>query len=531
MPQYLYNIDGQRHVFEGPDPRTTAQFAQRWAAAQASARAAAANDNRPQVGRRPSQFAMDIGARAKQDVADLTGAIDRAKAHPTDLLNGPRILSAVSRYVPNALGLAPAAGVDQVTGPVIRGINARFGTHFDPRYATDQILNAAGLLSGAPEIVDSENLLGRAVDQLPNGAIEADKLPELTPPKSTPRPTLAYTAPKVRGNVLGMNADRERVVPLSDGFVYNHQQRMKTLEGLPEYLQDAYRTPIEDHIISPVLDDPDYHGHNAVAIQNIVRELETLADRRRVWTGTSRVADALDEANKDFRIMVNQQQPKMARELGLDMVAGSPEDWQLSADLDSNKSDIPGELLRFEQYVKPPPPPPPSVGSKLNTNLDRYGEDIGDYLREVGRKWGPERIKQMLVGWKDIGETANDNTPPLNWAGRAPPRKGIDLPLAEDFDPPKPLRDTMSFPEKLAWMKTAANENGPTMPDEYLQNYLSELWVRLSAHPAWAAAQRALSCTRSGAPRIQTRQTRLPVRLPTRRRWSFRAAPAQRAGL
>ncbi len=32
MPRYIFEINGQRHIFEGPDPQTTQRFAQQWAA-------------------------------------------------------------------------------------------------------------------------------------------------------------------------------------------------------------------------------------------------------------------------------------------------------------------------------------------------------------------------------------------------------------------------------------------------------------------------------------------------------------------
>ena len=509
MPQYAYVINGQRHLFEGPDPQTTAQFAERWAAAHASAQAAAANDNRPAAGPRRSQFAVDLGARAKQDVAGLTGAIDQVRAHPRDLLNGPKILSAVSRYIPNALGLIPAAGVDQLTGPVIRGINARFGSHFDPRRATDQILNGAGLLLGAPEAFGSETSLARAgeapgatpgpapeveepaqpvlamevgkrpqpvlaaaVDRRPQPALatEVDEPSQPVPPTPEPQVAAAYTAPTITKNVLGQNAAKEAVVPLSDGFMYSHRQRMEALQDLPDDIQDKYESAIADHIIDPILDDPEYHGHNAEAVQDILDELTALADEQRASGGSPRLADALDAAHADFRAMVNEQQPEMAQELGLSTLEGAPP----GASSDASQAGPGGRLMNFAQYVRPPAanvgvPPKP-------VDLDQYGEDIGKYLRQVGYEYGPQRIKLMMKAWKDMDQTVNDNPPKANWAGQVPRRKRPDYPVAEDFEPPFGLRDTLSFPQKLAWMKTAANENGPPMAEEDLQNYLTNLW-------------------------------------------------------
>jgi hypothetical protein len=401
----------------------------------------AANDDRSPAGPRQSQFAMDVGARAKKDVADLTGAIGDVTAHPTSLLNGQKILSAVARYVPNALGLVPAAGVDQVTGPVVRGINARFGTHFDPRYATDQILNAAGLLSGAGETSAAEDSLAQAGRASPvyrfsskTGGMPtprrlalgpAEMAPqrllanpaETSPPRLTthignqlqlrgPRPkpnlTVAYEAPELGMHVLGQNSAGENVVPLSEGFSFNHQQRMKSLEDLPEDIQDKYDSAIGDLVLNPILDDPDYGGHNSTQVQYIRDELARMAEEQRGAGGNARLADAMDAANEDFRIMVNQQQPGMAHELGLTRPGDSIPPPSSSADPDVNQTGPRGELVSFEQHTAKPP----------QQDID---EDLRDYIEGMLEKWPKERIQTMLKAWKDIGETANDNDPLPNW--------------------------------------------------------------------------------------------------------------------
>ncbi len=446
MPQYAYTINGQRHVFEGPDPQTTAQFAQRWAATQPTARTpAAANDKRPQLGPKRSQFAMDAGARAKQDVADLTNTIAQARAHPTSLMNGPDILSAVSRYIPNALGLVPAAGIDQVTGPVVRGINSRFGTHFDPRYATDQILNAAGFLSGAGETSAAEDPLARAgrAPRVYRVSSNAGEMPaprgllpgpaEISPPRlgthvgrllqlraPTPKPTVAYEAPELGDHVLGQNSEGLNVVPLSEGFVFNHEQRMKSLEDLPEDIQDKYDSAIGDLVLNPILDDPDYGGHNSADVEYIREELAKMSAEQRGAGGNTRLADALDAANEDFRVMVNQQQPEMAKELGLTRPGDSIPALSSSADPDVNQTGPRAELVSFEQHVAPPPSLDPGVH-----------DDIADLLD----KWPKKRVLQLMKSWKDIGATANDNDPLPNWAGIAEAEAGSDLAPTGGFRP------------------------------------------------------------------------------------------------
>ncbi len=243
---------------------------------------------------------------------------------------------------------------------------------------------------------------------------------------------------------------------------------MEALQDLPEDIQAKYDAAISDHIIDPILDDPDYHGHNAAAVQKILHELTTMAGEQRASGGSPRLADALDAANEDFRVMVNQQQPEMAKELRLNAAGASS-----TSEPDANQNRPSGELVDFEQH-KPPPPAnvaPPTVP----VNLDYYGKDIGKYLRQVGKDWGVQRVQSMLKAWKDMDLTANDNVPAPNWTGRAPRWKPTNYPVAEDFEPPTPLRDTMTFADKLAWMKTAANENGPPMTAEDFQNYMTGL--------------------------------------------------------
>lgn len=445
MPQYVFTINGQRHVFEGPDPQTTAQFAQRWATTQAPARPPlVANDNRPQLSPRRSQFAMDAGARAKEDLADLDDAIAQVKAHPTSLMNGPRIVNAVARYVPNAFGLAASAGLDQLTGPVVRGINSRFDAHLDPRGVTDQIMNAAGLLAGTGEMSAAERFerlgggrLASALGKLREAGVPRYAKPKLTVVPSEPDPA----APSLHN--LGQNAEGDNVVPLSEGFMFNHGRRMKSMEDLPKDIQDKYRSAIEDNIVNPIVDDQSYGGHNSTEIGEIRDELAEMANEQRQAGGNTRLADALDAANEDFRIMVNEQQPEMAKELGLTRPGDAAPASSSSAEPDINQTGSRGELASFAQHVGPP---------------ETVDDATYDALAELARKWGPERIGAMMKAWKDIGETANDNIPQPNWAGIVKPQEAPIFPAPEDFDL-TPLRNTMSLKEKQAWMAMAANDN------------------------------------------------------------------------
>jgi hypothetical protein len=484
MPQYVFNVRGQRHVFEAQNPVSAARFAQRWADQEAGRTPVTSTDIQRRLDLRPSQYGVDVGSRINQDVADLNSSINDVRAHPTDLLNAQKVLSAVSRYVPNALGLFPAASVDQLTGPVVRGINTRFGSHFDPRNTTDQILNAAGLLLGAgePEGLapgEGETSAQRlrlqgpgetAPPRLLSGPGEAPPRrldthigtqPQLTA-RSREHLSVVPESEELGSHVLGQNSAQENVVPLSDGFTFNHQQRMKSLEDLPEDIQDKYSSAISDLVLDPILDDPDYGGHNSADVEHIRDELAKMAAEQRGSSGNARLADALDAANEDFRIMVNQQQPEMAKELALTR----PEDNITSPSSSSPDQDIehslPGKLISFDQNVPPPQP---------------VDDNTYDNIADVLNKWGKERVDAMFESWKDIGTTANDNDPLPNWAGKAAPKQDPILPRPEDFEPPTPLRDTLSEAEKVAWMKTAANDDAARDSPEYLRQYLPATWT------------------------------------------------------
>jgi hypothetical protein len=488
MPQYVYTINGQRHVFEGPDAQTTARYAKRWAAQEAARTPVTAADIQQRLGAKPGQFAADLGERADRDVGDFASAIDAVKAHPASLLNGPRVLEAVARYVPNAFGLVPAAGVDQMTGPIVRGINARFGSHFDPHGVTDQLLNAAGLalgsgemraeealprtrdmstqrelLSGPPEVDPSRLLAGPREIPASRIATHVGKLPQLRAPTLTPKPnlTVAYEAPELGYHVLGQNSEGYNVVPLSDEFIFNHQQRMKALEDLPQDVQDKYESAINDLVLDPILDDPDYGGHNSADVEYIREELAKLAAEQRGSEGNAHLADALDAANEDFRIMVNQQQPEMAKELGLTHPNDSIPQPYTVADPDQDLRDASGKLVSYQQHVAPTYP---------------VDDDTYDELGDAIHKFGQERVAAMMKGWSDIDNTANDNDPLPNWAGAVKPKERPILPEPADFNRPKELWDKTTDDEKQAWMATAANDNAPRDSEAYLSRYLPTPW-------------------------------------------------------
>jgi hypothetical protein len=200
--------------------------------------------------------------------------------------------------------------------------------------------------------------------------------------------------------------------------------------------------------------DPDADAPDLARLKRYFTESEQLTFAAR--------SNSLRAIDYYFRVMVNQQQPEMAKELGL--TYGNP--------------GAAGKLISFAQHARPPAPPAPPapLDPYHGLDLDRFGKDAGNYLRRVGKTWGPERAKLILKAWNDINETANDNSLPPNWAGRVPPNKPIDYPTAPDFEPPKPLRDTMTEEEKIAWMKTAANDNADWTSEEYREPYQPRVW-------------------------------------------------------
>jgi len=469
MPQYVHTINGQRHVFEGSDPQTTARFAQQWANQNAARTPVTVADIQRWLGPPRSQFATDIGARVNKDVTDLTRSIDEVRAHPTSLLNAPKILGAVARYGSNAFGLLPAATVDQATGPVVRGINARFGSHFDHRYATDQILNAAGVLLGAGEL-DPELALGGAGEtpverDLLSGPGEAASPRLLTPPDAVsmrrltthignqpllsaprPKPTLAYEAPELGDHVLGQNSQGENVVPLSDSFLESHKIRKASLSDLPEDLQSQYSDPIAELIFDPVLDDPDYAGHNTATIKDIESRLNDLASAHRSQGGDNvRIGDALADAGESLRTMVAEQQPEMAKELGY-LPAGDPgPKWGARPrPIPAAAGSKPADVMRFESYVKP------------------QGSQMPAWMQDRIRELSPderERLAQQWTAMRDAGAKQPEPSLP----------DGVVAFTGKFRPPPSP----------------AANDNAERDSEEYLKRYLPAPWSPPGVPAVW----------------------------------------------
>jgi hypothetical protein len=282
---------------------------------------------------------------------------------------------------------------------------------------------------------------------------------------------VAYTAPESHGNVLGRNSAGDNVVPLSDEFMLRHERRMKSLQDLPEEIQDKYHSAISDSIIDPILDDPDYHGHNSAAVENIRRELASMADDQRAPDGHPRLADALDAANEDFRVMVNEKQPEMAKELGLSLPEGSTANASSTSDSDASQIAPRGKILNFAQHVPPPPPP---KGPYDGLDLDDFGEEIGDYLEKMQEKFGPEPVVGLMNMWRDINAPANDNFPLPDWAGRTKPQKPLEFPFI-DLDSARRLNELIPEHELQAWMRSAANDGGPQSSDQNWQQYLKGL--------------------------------------------------------
>ncbi len=333
-------MNGQRHAFEGPDPQTTARFAQRWADQVAGRAPVTAGDIQRRIGPPPGQFARDLTSRTRGNVDGLNAAIDYVRSHPTDFSNAPRVLGAVGNYASNALGIPAAALIDQVTGPVARGLNRGFGSHFDPHYASDQLVNAAGVLAGSAP--GAFRALGGA--RVAETASLARAAPEATTVEPVPEPVAAAAAPPAHaagkryltaedgfgqpgeapsdmGGLgylpAGLNAAMERVVPLSDAFNAAHEGRLAALADAPEDVQDAYHEAVTNLVFDPYFDDPDFRGHTADQVMEVRRELQALSGHHRAGGLGGRLADALDSANEDFRTMVNQQQPDMGVALGL----------------------------------------------------------------------------------------------------------------------------------------------------------------------------------------------------------------------
>jgi hypothetical protein len=355
MPIYTFQINGQRHAFEGPDQQTAARFAQRWADQVAGRTPVTVSDIQQRLGPKPSNLSMDLNSRSRADLGDLNATIADVRAHPTSLLNAPKVLGAVGRYVPNAIGLAPAAGLDQVTGPIVRGVNSRFGTNYDPHYVTDQILSAVGLIGGGAEASPSSGAyrsVSRAAEAAPSEGqvargLPANGAPAVAPPAellpdqphanpSTPETPAGGAPPKLRlvtasdqGSPIARSPSPSGGSPPSfavvnggkyvrppgvmiarptNEFEAKLEQNLHSLSDLPPDIHHDFKSSVNDIVYGPLLDDPDFQGYDAEHASNIASKLSELSDQYRSQGGLySRLPEVSDRINGDFASMIDDQ--------------------------------------------------------------------------------------------------------------------------------------------------------------------------------------------------------------------------------
>lgn len=233
-------------------------------------------DIQRRLGETPRPFADDLNSRSRADMGDLNAAIARVKADPGRLMNGPDLLGAVARFVPNAFGLAPAAAVDQVTGPEVRTINANFGTHFNHQPVTDQLLNAVGLIAGGAE---------RPLPQ-----------PASDPLNAVPR----YLT----------------VVP-DDEFVARHSLQEARLSKMSPENQRQFDQNAREPVIGPYLEDPDFPGHGGAGLARIRSTLSGLADHYRPQGPNGvMMADEIGDLSDNLMSLAARQYPEFAEALG-----------------------------------------------------------------------------------------------------------------------------------------------------------------------------------------------------------------------
>jgi hypothetical protein len=256
-------------------------------------------DSQRRLGEKPGQFATDLSARAHADVGDLNAAVARVNAHPMRLMNAPDVLGAVAGYASNAFGLAPAAALDQLTGPAMNAFNGTFGTHYDYRNATDQLLNAAGLIAGA------ERPFTAAKGSLRSVPPDA---PALTAADPGPPPSLADRLTAVAPNLT--------VLPDDEFAARDRLQQARLPQLLQPYTKLQFDEIAREPVIGPYLDDPDFPGHTGTDLSNIRSHLADLADRYRPQGPEGEtMADEIGHLSDNLMSMAARQHPEFAEAL------------------------------------------------------------------------------------------------------------------------------------------------------------------------------------------------------------------------
>ena len=195
----------------------------------------------------------DLQARTSANVSGLNSTIADVKAHPTRLTNAPRVLGAVSNFASNAFGIPFASALDKVTTPVVGAVNNAFGTHYDPRNVSDQIINAGGLLLGGGEAnalkTDAPHSITSLTSPEASAVSKMAARAKLNPADMTAQaqrftdagvaPTVADVAGNSGRRIIRANASR--VGPASDAV--QNAARSKAL-GLPDRISSQARTHI-----------------------------------------------------------------------------------------------------------------------------------------------------------------------------------------------------------------------------------------------------------------------------------------------
>jgi hypothetical protein len=268
--------------------------------------------------REPGSFKADLDSRTNADLADFNATINDVRAHPKSLMNAPHVLAAVARLVPNAFGLAPAAGLDQVTGPVVRNINRQTGSRYSPHYVTDQLLNAAGLLAGTSELSAAGKALGpgaKAATMAPE-APAAALAPSIAPEAAFERPVAEDPEPPPQG-LEHLPGDIQAVpdghwTALADQKAHESSTRPPVVDT--HYTQYIGSVPSE-----PVLANADFVGYTGKDVKQIREVLADRAEHYRVQGAAGEMVAAQADQLKDlFTDWAGHNQPEFGKWLGID---------------------------------------------------------------------------------------------------------------------------------------------------------------------------------------------------------------------
>ena len=354
MPQYVFNIAGQPHVFEGPDPATTERFARQWAATagrpgyadgqrQAGpvtgygttmARAipgltelgagysAALRSGDDLLHGRPADF----GARWNQARGEQQGVVDQFRAdHPI----AANTAGALGGFAPVAATLGVGAPAGAVAAPAAAAPS--LASRMAAAGARNALTGAAVAGTyGLAEPGDLRQRAASAVAAMPGGALLGMAIP----------PSMEGIGAAGRAAMSAKVATKLAALPESvvaapdDAYAATRRLHDEAVAKLPVDIQHHFLLNAKDILNDPIFDDPDFQGYTGDQVADLSSTLSELARHYRPQGENGQaLAGEVDRLNGDFTSMAARTQPKFARAMGAGAAGGGAGVWDLTQHL------------------------------------------------------------------------------------------------------------------------------------------------------------------------------------------------------